>query len=265
VKILLILCLSMVTLFGGVYYSKVEPYEVRDISSNVSGEVIFTNEDLVGKKLKDELFIKIDDRLDIDELLSIKRKIRYLEGTLILTEQTVVDLEKVLDKKNVNYNKIKDLIIKSQIDKDKEFYDMVSSKISLINTKKEIENLKIQILDLKFKKQQLLKKIEDKNFKAKGFVLYSLFVKPGKVVTPSMLLAKIADTSKAILTIYVDEKELADLDKKTVYLDDKKTYYKPRRVLNIADSKNISKYKVQIVINPPKVFSKLMKVELKDD
>jgi len=35
------------------------------------------------------------------------------------------------------------------------------------------------------------------------------------------------------------------------------------RMLNIADTKSISKYKVQIVIAPPKVFSKLLKVEFK--
>ena len=50
-----------------------------------------------------------------------------------------------------------------------------------------------------------------------------------------------------------------------VYIDDKKTNYKISRVVNIADSQNISRYMAQIVINSPEVFSKLVKVELKDE
>ena len=264
-KILLILCLSVLSVFGEVYYSKIEPYEVRDISSNVAGEVVFTDENMIGKKLTNSAYIKIDDILDKNELKSTNKKIIYLENILVLNKQTIDELEAILKKKKVNYDRIRNLTIKSQVDKDREFYDLASSQISLINTKKEIDNLKIQISDLYLRKKQLEKKIVDKNIKAKGFVLYSLFVKAGKVVTPSMLLAKVADTSKAILTIYVDAKELEGIKNKVIYLDGIKTKYKVSRVLNIADSQNISKYMVQIVINPPKVFSKLVKVELRDE
>lgn len=45
----------------------------------------------------------------------------------------------------------------------------------------------------------------------------------------------------------------------------KKTAYKISRLLNIADSKNISKYMAQIIIESPKLFSKLVKIELKSE
>ncbi len=73
----------------------------------------------------------------------------------------------------------------------------------------------------------------------------------------------IADISKAKLTIYLDETDLVGLKKKKVYLDGKLSEYKVSRSLNIADSRNISKYMAQIIIESPKVFSKLVKVEIK--
>jgi len=109
----------------------------------------------------------------------------------------------------------------------------------------------------------LEKSIRDKTVTAKGFMLYSIDVKPSQVVSPMTPLAKVADVSKAILSVYVDEDELKGIKNKNIYLDGVKTSYKITRMLNIADTKSISKYKVQIVIAPPKVFSKLLKVEFK--
>ena len=48
--------------------------------------------------------------------------------------------------------------------------------------------------------------------------MYSLFVKVGKVVNKATPLAKIADISKAKLTIYLDKTDLIDIDKKTIYI-----------------------------------------------
>jgi len=84
------------------------------------------------------------------------------------------------------------------------------------------------------------------------------------VVNKGTLLAKIADTSKALLSIYLDEEDLKDAKKKILYIDGKKTAYKITRLSYIADAQNISKYLAQIVIKAPKVFSKLAKIELKD-
>lgn len=263
-KLFLILALASTLAFSQVYYSKVEPYEVRNISSNVSGEVLDVSEDMLGKKLGAQRYIKIDDSLDKDELKDVKAKILFIEDTIEVNKKILENLNLSLEKKELNYDKIAALKIKSKIEKDNEFYNLVTSRNSALSTKKEINNLKIQLADLQLRQKQLEKIIEDKNLVDNGFVLYTIDVKVGQVVSPGVSLAKIADVSKALLSIYLTEDELKSLDKKVIYIDEKKTAYKPTRVLKIADEKNISKYLVQIVINPPEIFSKLVKIELKD-
>ncbi len=264
-KILTFLLLLFSFSFAKVYYSKVQPYEIRDISSNVSGLVLFTDEDMIGKKLAEKSYIVIDDELDKKELTYVQEKLGFLKNMIKINEDVLKNLERSLEKKKDNYEKIIALKTKSVIEKDKEFYDLVNTQNQLLSTQKEVQNLKVQMADLKLKEAYLLRSINDKNLKAKDFVLYSILVQPGKVVGISTPLAQIADTSKALLTIYLDEDDLLNAKEKTVYINGKRTDYKISRVLNIADSKNISKYKAQIIIKAPKIFSKLAKVELKNE
>lgn len=260
----LLLLLSTLA-YSQVYYSKVEPYEIKNISSNVSGEVLDVAEDMLGKKLNSDIYIKIDDKLDKDELQYVKEKIAFVENMIEVNKKILENLNLSLEKKEFNYKKISALKIKSKIEKDNEFYNLVTSRNSALSTKKEINNLEIQLADLKLREKQLKKNIKDKNLRAKGYVLYSIDVKVGQVVVPGVALAKLADVSKALLSIYVTEDELKNIEKKIVYIDGKITSYKPSRILHIADETNISKYLVQIVINPPKIFSKLVKIELKEN
>ncbi len=262
-KTVLLLSLFSMSLFANVYFAKVEPYELRKISSNVTGEILFIDENMLGKKLTQKPYIIIDSELDKDELVDIDKKLRFTKETLKSNEKILKNLEKTLELKRKNYERVKALKIKSKIEKDNEYYNLISSENSFINTQKEVNNLKINIADLEFRKKQLLKNLRDKKVRAKGFVLYSLDVKPGQVVGVATPLATVADTSKALLTIYIDDEDLENLDKRSIYIDDKKTNYKVQRVVPIADTKNISKYKAQIVIKAPKVFSKLVKIELK--
>ncbi len=262
-KFIAILFLLNTLLFSKIYYAKVEPYEIRDISSNVSGLVLFTNEDMIGKKLSSNSYIKIDSELDIKELKYIKDKLIYLNSTVDTNEKVLKNLKELLEKKRANYEKVKVLKIKSSVEKDREFYDLIASENQYLNTVKEINSLKIQIADLELRKTHLLRSVKDKNLNAEGFILYSISVKVGQVVGISTPLAKVADTSKAKLTIYLDEEDLIDINSKSIYLDGVKSEYKVSRVLNIADEKNISKYMAQIIIKSPKIFSKLVKIELK--
>lgn len=251
--------------FSKTYYSKVEPYEIRDISSNISGLILYTQEEMIGKKLTDKAYIKIDSELDEKELKFIEDKLSYLGEMVITNEKVLVNLEKSLVKKQENYDKIKSLKIKSVVEKDNSFYDLVASENQLLNTQKDIQNLKVQITDLKLRAAQLRRSVSDKYVTANGFVLYNILVKPGQVVGMSTPLAQVADTSKAKLTIYLDEEDALHANKQTVYIDGEKTAYKISRLLNIADSKNISKYMAQIIIESPKLFSKLVKIELKSE
>ncbi len=259
----LLLFLSTLT-YAQVYYSKVEPYEMRTISSNVSGEVLKTAEEMLGKQLNSSVYIQIDDQLDKDELRDVEEKIAFIQETLKVNKEILENLNLSLEKKEVNYEKITALKIKSKIEKDNEFYNLVTSRNSALSTKKEIYSLKMQLADLQLRQKQLQKTIQDKSLRDQGFVLYSIDVKVGQVVSPGVRLAKIADVSKALLSIYITAEELNQLENKVIYIDEQKTSYKPSRVLRIADEKNISKYLVQIVIKAPKVFSKLVKIELKE-
>ena len=264
-RILLYLLLSSVWLSAEVHYSKVEPYKLKNISSNVMGEVLFVNEDMLGKKLSDKPFILIDAEIDNAELINVETKLEDMKETLKINKKILKNLEEILKKKRINYKKTEALKIKAKIDKDREFYDLIASENSLNATQKEVYSLKNSIADLELRRIQLKKSIRDKKVHQKGFVLYSLDVKEGQVVNMATPLAKVADTSKALLTIYVDADELPNIKNKKIYINDKKTPYKVSRVLGIADGVNISKYKVQIVIDPPKIFSKLVKVELKEE
>ena len=251
--------------FAEVYYAKVEPYEFRNLASDVMGIVEKTDENLLGKVLDDEVFITIDAELDTKELSFTKEKIQELQNTLRLSESMLVNLEETLKRKRINYKKVEAMKIKSRIEKDREFYDLVATENSYIATQKEINSLKIQIADLLLRKTTLEKTLRDKKLQAKGMVLYSIDIKEGQFVNKGTPLAKLADTSKALLTIYVNKEDLDKISSKVVYINGKKTSYKVDRYTTIADATNLSKYKAQIIIKAPKIFSQLVEVELKEE
>jgi len=251
--------------YAKVYYAKVEPFELREISSKVSGLVVYADENSVGKRLTNKAYIQMDFEIDQKDLKSTKEKLTYIKSILEINEAVLVNLEESLSKKRENYKKVEPLKFKSVVEKDKEFYDLIATENLYLNTRKEIQSLKIQISDLKFREAQLERSISDKNLVADNFILYEMLVKPGQVVGVATPLAKVADDSKALLTIYLDESDVLNAKKSVVYMDGEKTSYKVSRLLNIADSKNISKYMAQIVIESPKLFSKLVKVELKNE
>lgn len=261
---ILILCMFSIS-YAKVYYAKVEPFELREISSKVSGLVVYADENLIGKKLTAKPYIQMDFEIDQKDLKSTKEKLTYVKSILEINEAILVNLDESLGKKRENYKKVEPLKFKSVVEKDKEFYDLIASENLYLNTRKEIQNLKIQISDLRFKEAQLERSISDKNLVAENFILYEMLVKPGQVVGIATPLAKVADDSKALLTIYLDESDVLSAKKSAIYIDGEKTSYQISRLLNIADSKNISKYMAQIVIASPKLFSKLVKVELKNE
>ncbi len=263
-KILLTLLIAL-SLHATIYYSKVAPYETRNISSNVLGVVILANENLIGQTLKNSSYIVIDSELDREELLVVNKKIAYLKNTVDVDKNILKNLRESSEKKHLNYERVKKLKIKSSVEKDREFYELINSKNAALNIEKEINTLKNQIADLKFKKVKLERSLQDKNLKAKGFKLYSLKVKVGEVVNKGTPLATLVDEHRAILTIYLNKEDLLHAKEKVVYIDNKKTSYHINRLLNVADNKNISKYKAQIIIKAPKIFSQLVKIELKNE
>lgn len=245
------------------HYAKAEPYEILNVASNVSAEVVYTDTASQGKVLGKKPYIVMDDKLDRIELESVEGKIAALQNTLKHNREMEKNYARIIEMKQANFDRIKELKIKSAVEKDREYFDLLSSRNSLLVIQKEIESLNIQLGDLKLRRSQLQKSIADKHLSAGGFVLYALMVKPSAFVNPGTPLAQIADVRKAKLTLYLSASEAKQAQGKQVYLDGKKTPYKIDRLWKIADDRKLSSYRAEIVIAPPKQFSQLVKVEFK--
>jgi len=263
--LLFLLIVPAISLMAKEYYAKVEPYETLTIASNVSGLVLFSDEEKEGMVLGSKPYIQIDDELDQVELTQVNKKIKLLDGTLKLNEAMAKNYELMLEKKQRNYDNIKSLKTKSTIEKDREFYDLVSTQNQFISTQKEIQNLKTQINDLHLRQAQLQRSIKDKSLIAEGYILYKLIVKEGQVVNPSTPLAEIADVSRAKLTLYLTSEDMLGAEKKVLYINGEKSTYKINRLWKIADAQHLSSYRAEIIIDAPEHFSALMKVELKNE
>lgn len=260
----ILLCLSLsIALSASEYYSKAEPYHFYTLQSNVQGLVVKADEDKEGKVLKDEAFVVIDDELDQKELKLLKQKKNNLEKSLELNKRMADNLSRMIEKKNVNYERIKDLPIKSNVEKDKEFFDLASTQNQELSTLEKIETIQSQLSDTRLRLAQLKRSIQDKYLKAKDMVLYKLHIKKGQVVAPGMSLAEVADISKAKLTIFLNADELEGIENKKVYLNGLKTQYRIDKIWPLSDAEHISSYKTEIVIDAPKQFSKLYKIEFK--
>ncbi len=265
-KLITVFLMLMTTVLSAKeYYAKVDPYEIRTIASNVSGLVLFADEKSEGSVLGSKPYIQIDDELDQVELEKNIAKIKLLQNTLELNQKMEKNYQSMLQKKQENYDRIKGLKIKSTIEKDREFYDLISTQNQYLGILKEIENLNVQINDLKLRQAQLKRSISDKRLIANGYVLYKLLVKEGQVVTMATPLAEVADIRQAKLTLFLNAEDVENISHKVIYLNDKKTDYTISRLWNIADSTHLSSYRAEIVINAPDKFSALVKVEFKDE
>lgn len=262
-KKILLLILCSLSLIASEYYSKAEPYRFYTLQSNVSGLVTHSDERLEGKVLGKNAFIRIDDELDQKELRLLKAKKLNLQNSLKLNEKMAKNLNIMIEKKSQNYERIKDLPIKSNVEKDKEFFDLSNTQNSELSTLEKIQTIHSQLNDTELRLAQLKRSIKDKSIRAKEMVLYELYVKKGKVVSPGMNLAEIADISQAKLTIFLNANVLEEIQTKTIYLNGEASTYKIDKIWPLSDSEHISSYKTEILIKAPKQFSQLYKIEFK--
>lgn len=262
-KNIILFTLLSITLTASEYYSKAEPYRFYTLQANVPGLIFFADEDVEGKVLSKKNFIIIDDELDQKELDLLKQKKRNLQKSLELNQKMSKNLSNMIERKNRNYERIKNLPIKSNIEKDKEFFDLSTTQNQQLSTLEKIETIHSQLNDTRLRLIQLQRSIQDKHISAEGMVLYKLHVKKGQVVAMGMSLAEIADISKAKLTIFLNKDEIEDVRSKTIYLNDKPTNYEIDKIWPLSDTEHISSYKTEIVIDAPKQFSQLYKIEFK--
>jgi multidrug efflux pump subunit AcrA (membrane-fusion protein) len=263
-KHFLFLLLISVGLNATEYYAKAEPVERYTIQSTVSGSVVFVDRAIEGKIAKTDEIIRIDDELDVKEFNAVTKKIKIVKKMISLNEATAKNLKISAQKKDANYRKILNLKTKSLLDKDREFYDLSATQNSYYQSLQSIETLKSQLEDLKLRRSTLEKSIREKRIAYPEYAVYKLLVKEGQSVVYGTPLLEIADIKHAKLTLFLQKEEADEASKKVIYLDGKKSDYHVDKIFFIADEQRISSYRTEIIIDAPKVFSNLIKVEFKD-
>jgi hypothetical protein len=251
-------------LSADVHYAKVEPFQSYLIKSAVAGQVIRADDNLEGKFSGESVIVQIDDKVDKAQYSALKKTLKVLKESLALTKEMLKNSETVSKRDSEYYNRIKNLKTKSKREKDQVYASMIASKNQVLNLKQSIVNLEKQIADTQYQLIRLEDIIEKKAIKAKNLYIYKVAVRSGDYVNPGVLLVKAMDLSKGRLTIYIDADEAKDLLNKRVYIDGKITDYKVNKLIRVADDTHISAYRAEIVIDKPeKLFSKLLKVEIK--
>jgi len=249
-KILSVILLTLSSLFSYEYYSKTAPYEQFLIKSDISGKVVYSDEFKEGKSGDGSIVIKIDDFIDRVDLNTTKLEIKNLKS-IIKNSKQLYEIDKSA------YYKIKNLSTYSKTQKDAKKTKMLTSYTNLLN-----QQINLSKLELKLKTLQ--DKINKKNVKISNkYYIYKVYPKVGDFVNFGSPLIEIADLSQARLKIFVTYEDLQKIKENKILIDGKKIKYKIVKILKIADSKNISGYKVELVIPAPKVFSNLVKIEIK--
>jgi len=262
-KILIFLVISLNLVLAEVYYSRVEPFEKYNIKASASGKVTFSNLDIEGKYSKNELIVKIDDKVNKIDLKNSRDKLSILNENLKVLNQEIKNLGEMVRIKEDNYKKTKKLKTKSKIEKDVALYDLLNSKNARLQTKEKVFNTKSQKEDLSYKIESLKDTIYKKSIYAKELYIYKLNVKKGDFVNFGTPLFEAQDISKAKLTFFISKDDFENIKDKKVYLDSKESKFKIDKIYRVADSEFISSYKAEIYIPAPKLFSKLIKIELK--
>ncbi len=249
-KFTLLFLFSLSQLIAHEYYSKAEPVFQYTIKSDISGKVIFCDEFKEGKNSDGKLIIKIDDKIDKIDLNTTIIEYNNLKD-MILISRKLYKIDKTA------YDKIKDSKTYSKNQKDIKLTKMLSSKTNLLNQENTLANIF-------FKIQTLKDKIKKKNIKiSKKYYIYKIYPRAGDFVNFGTPLLDIADLSHAKLTIFVTNEDLKKLKTSHILINDKSIKYKIVKMLKIADTQNISGYKVELVIPAPKFFSQLVKIEIK--
>lgn len=249
-------------LFGAEHIAKIEPFEIYQVKSALSAKVIKSELDFEGRDVKNFEVIKLDSYIDEKNLKTLKEKLNILKETLKIEKETLKTLKKLTNIKKDNYNRVKDLKTKSKFEKDAKLSDYLITFNQFLVQKSKIQNLKAQIEDIKLNIEKLKDILDKKSVKVDGYI-YKIYVKKDDFVNPGTPLVDIADISRAKIVIYLDKDEISGIENKKIYINGKKTDLKFYKLQKIADPVHISAYKAEIVIDSPKIFSNLVKVEIK--
>ncbi len=259
----LILLLPLL-LAAKVHYAKVEPYDSVVLKASVSGQVLEVDLDAEGNWVEKARVVHIDDRLDRQNLEATQQSIALLDQMLKINEEIAFSLAETVKRQESYYKRISQLATASKTQKDNAYSAFASAKTQYLGTKEKIASLKKQLLDATYKEAMLADTIEKKSVVLTKRYLYSLLVRAGDFVAPGTPLARVDDIERAKLVLFLEPEELAGIEAKSVYINDKQTDLKVNKVWRVTDEKYISSYRAEIYMPAPKAhFSELVKVELK--
>ena len=234
-KIVMLCFILINSLFATEYYAKLEPVESFKVKSSVAGKVVFSNSNIEGSKANNSIIIELDSEINKLDLEQSENKLEFINEMITIETN--------------NYNRLKKVSSKSAFEKDTQKLKIINLQSSKADMIIKIENLKDTIRNKKL--------IENSNY------ISMISVKEGDYVNPGTLLYESKDLSKAKLEIFVPIMETKNLKEKEIYLDGVKSDIKINKIYNIADTQNISSYKVELLVADVKTFSRLVKIEFK--
>ena len=248
-KFLLISLISFSALVADIYYAKAEPLEQITVKASYGGTVVKADTLIEGSIATGASIVELDTSLDRADLLTTERKIAS-QSKLLATNKSVY-------LKRLSYFEgMKKIKSKSKTEVDNAFYAQASAHERYIATQNTF-------LDLIQRKKVLKKYIEEKTVSFPQWYVYKLFVKQGDVVSMGTPLVEIANTSKAKLRLFLSAEDALTHKHKKLFIDGELTPYTLDRVWKVANSEHISSYETLLYIEAPKLFSKVVKVELK--
>jgi hypothetical protein len=80
---------------AGEYYSKIEPVDSFYIKSSVSGQIVDVKEEYEGKNSDSTIIIHIDDKIDIMDLKSSRKKLLLLKSNISYLKRVLLIQKKV--------------------------------------------------------------------------------------------------------------------------------------------------------------------------
>ena len=139
-------------------------------------------------------------------------------------------------------------------------YEKSQEKLRVLNSTQIISDLNKSIGLLK-------NRISKKEFSTKDMYLNEIYVGKDEYVDIGDVLYELYDFSKLKLTLFMREKDLTFISKKTVFVNDTKSDFTIDKISQVRDSKRLSTYKVILFkMNKNSIttnFGEVVKVEFK--
>ena len=234
-KIFLLSAIMITSIFANEYYAKLEPIESYQVKAATAGKVVFSNSKIEGLQANNTTIVELDSNVDKVELEQSKNKLRFIDEMLKIEQN--------------NYDRLNQVTSKSAFEKD-------TQKLKVINLESSKADMLIKIETLK-------DTISNKKLVEKSNYVFNIAVKEGDSVTPGTLLYEAKDLSKGKLEIFVPIAQIEEIKNKEIFLNGVKSDIKISKIYEIADSTNISSYKVELILDNAKIFSRLVKIEFK--